>query len=68
MWRWHALAIVLTDGAGGSPLLTGLDAFTGQARWTGLIAAGVDGSYPTADHARPGTQPMRAKAIRRPWL
>jgi len=49
MWRWHALVIVLTDGAGGSPLLTGLDASTGQARWTRLIAAGVDGSYPTAD-------------------
>jgi outer membrane protein assembly factor BamB len=45
MWRWHGLAIVLTDGA----VLTGLDASTGQVRWTRLIAAGVDGSYPTAD-------------------
>ena len=49
MWRWQGLVIVLTDGVGGSPLLTGLDASTGQARWTQLIAAGVDGSYPTAD-------------------
>ena len=49
MWRWQALVIVPTDGAGGWPLLTGLDASTGQARWTQLIAGGVGGSYPTAD-------------------
>ena len=34
MWRWQALVIVATDGAGGWPLPTGLDAPTGQARWT----------------------------------
>lgn len=49
MWRWHSLVIVLTDGAGGWPVLTGLDASTGRARWTRIIAGGVDGSYPTAD-------------------
>jgi outer membrane protein assembly factor BamB len=50
MWRWQSLVIVLTEGAaGGRALLTGLDASTGQARWTQLIAGGVDGSYPTAD-------------------
>jgi outer membrane protein assembly factor BamB len=50
MWRWRALVIVLTEGAAGAqPLLTGLDASTGQARWTEPIAAGVDGSHPTAD-------------------
>jgi len=50
MWRWQSLVIVLTEGAaGGRPLLTGLDASTGQARWTQLIAGGVDGSYPIAD-------------------
>jgi outer membrane protein assembly factor BamB len=50
MWRWQALVIVLTEGAaGGLPLLMGLDASTGQARWTESIAAGADGFYPTAD-------------------
>lgn len=49
MWRWRGLVIVLTDGAGGSPLLMGLDASTGQARWTEFIAAEVQGSYLTAD-------------------
>jgi outer membrane protein assembly factor BamB len=50
MWRWHSLVTVLTQGAaGGSPLLTGLDASTGQVRWTRHIAGSVDRSYPTAD-------------------
>src|SRR5215469_1902976 len=49
MWRSHALIVVVTDGAGGWPLLTGMDASTGKARWTQQTAAGVDGSYPTAD-------------------
>ncbi|HEX4094519.1 MAG TPA: PQQ-binding-like beta-propeller repeat protein [Trebonia sp.] len=31
------------------PLLTGLDASTGQARWTQSIVGGVVGPYPTAD-------------------
>jgi outer membrane protein assembly factor BamB len=49
MWRRQSLVIVLTANPGGSPLLTGLDASTGQARWTQDIGGPVDGSYPTAD-------------------
>jgi len=49
MWRWQDLVIVLTIGAGGWPVLAGLNVSTGQARWTRQIAAVVDGSYPTAD-------------------
>jgi outer membrane protein assembly factor BamB len=49
MWRWHSLVIVLTGGDGGSAQLIGLDASTGQTRWTQGIAGDVEGSYPTTD-------------------
>jgi outer membrane protein assembly factor BamB len=51
MWRWQSLVIVLTESGPGLPLplLTGLDASTGQARWTLRIAGDVEGSDPTAD-------------------
>jgi outer membrane protein assembly factor BamB len=51
MWRWQGLVVVLqqTPGAGGLPLLTGLDAGTGQVRWTLRVVWGVAGFFPTAD-------------------
>lgn len=49
MWRWQGLVIVLTGSDGGSAQLAGLDASTGQTRWTQGIAGDVEGSYPTAD-------------------
>jgi outer membrane protein assembly factor BamB len=52
MWRWQGLVIVFpghNPGPGGWPLLTGLDAATGQVRWTQPVAGNVHWSYPTAD-------------------
>ena len=51
MWRWQGLVVVLTETPSwsGLPLLTGLDAGTGQARWTLRIGEGMAGFYPTAD-------------------
>jgi outer membrane protein assembly factor BamB len=51
MWRWHGLVVVLTQvsGSGGRPALIGLDASTGQARWTLRADGDVAGSYPTGD-------------------
>jgi outer membrane protein assembly factor BamB len=51
MWRWQGLAVVLTGtrGVSGTPLLTGLDAGTGQTRWTSPVDGGALGFYPTAD-------------------
>jgi outer membrane protein assembly factor BamB len=34
MWRWGGLVVVLTDQASNHARLTGLDAATGQVRWT----------------------------------
>jgi outer membrane protein assembly factor BamB len=34
MWRWDGLVVVLTDQASNHARLTGLDAATGQVRWT----------------------------------
>jgi outer membrane protein assembly factor BamB len=51
MWRWQNLVVALTETprSSGLPVLTGLDAVTGQARWTLRIDGGVGGFYPTAD-------------------
>jgi outer membrane protein assembly factor BamB len=50
MWLWQNLVVVLTQPASsGLRLLTGLDAGTGQARWTLRIGEGMGGFYPTAD-------------------
>jgi outer membrane protein assembly factor BamB len=58
MWRWQNLVVVLSQpgqstqpGWTGLPLpvLTGLDASTGRARWTLRIGEGMGGFYPTAD-------------------
>jgi hypothetical protein len=52
MWRWQNLVVVLTQPTDRSqpplPVLTGLDASTGQARWTLPMGGGV-GFSPTAD-------------------
>jgi outer membrane protein assembly factor BamB len=44
MWRWQNLVVVLTG-----PVLIGLDASTGQARWRLPAGGSVEGSSPTAD-------------------
>jgi hypothetical protein len=50
MWRWHDLVVVLTrPGRTGLPVLTGLDASTGQHRWTLFLGADVYAFSPTAD-------------------
>lgn len=52
LWRWQNLVVVLTQpGSSGLPpaVLTGLDASTGQARWTLRMRGSVDGFSPTAD-------------------
>jgi outer membrane protein assembly factor BamB len=50
MWPWQSLVVVLTETPSSSrPVLTGLDASTGQARWTLNLFRGVGGFYPTAD-------------------
>jgi outer membrane protein assembly factor BamB len=50
MWRWQNLVVVLTQpGDSGLPVLTGLDASTGQPKWTLPVGGGVDGLSPTAD-------------------
>jgi outer membrane protein assembly factor BamB len=53
MWRWRHLVVVLTPGSGQQqqPVLTGLDASTGQARWTLRVGESVrlDGFSQTAD-------------------
>ncbi len=52
MWPWQNLVVVLTQPASGSlplPVLTGLDASTGQARWRLRVGGSVQGSSPTAD-------------------
>jgi outer membrane protein assembly factor BamB len=52
MWRWQNLVVVLTqpDWSGlPLPVLTGLDASTGQTRWTRRVGEGMGGFYPTAD-------------------
>jgi len=51
MWQWQGLVVVLqqTPGLGVPSLLTGLDAGSGQVRWTLRIVWGVDGFSPTAD-------------------
>jgi outer membrane protein assembly factor BamB len=52
MWWWQNLVVVLTQPTDRSqpplPVLTGLDASTGQARWTPPMGGGV-GFSPTAD-------------------
>jgi outer membrane protein assembly factor BamB len=52
MWPWQNLIVVLTQPGSSSlplPVLTGLDASTGQARWRLRIGGSVQGSSPTAD-------------------
>jgi outer membrane protein assembly factor BamB len=51
LWRWQGLVVVLANHPRGSgpSLLTGLDAGTGQTRWTSPVAGGALGFYPTAD-------------------
>jgi outer membrane protein assembly factor BamB len=52
MWRWQNLVVVLTQPGRSEPplqVLTGLDASTGQARWTLPMGGGADGFTPTAD-------------------
>jgi outer membrane protein assembly factor BamB len=52
MWRWQNLVVVLTQPGGDGlplPVLTGLDASTGQPRWTLRIGWDVEGLAPTAD-------------------
>jgi len=52
MWPWQNLVVVLTEPASSSlplPVLTGLDASTGQPRWRLRIGGSVRGSSPTAD-------------------
>jgi outer membrane protein assembly factor BamB len=50
MWRWRNLVVVLTrSGDSGGPVLAGLDASTGRARWMLSLGGVVDVSSPTAD-------------------
>jgi len=50
MWRWQDLVVVLTDQVGAHSELTGLDAATGQVRWTARLGASVLGNaVATAD-------------------
>ncbi len=50
MWRWQILVVVLTQSSGQQQLvLTGLDASSGQARWTLRAGGSVTGFSPTAD-------------------
>lgn len=53
MWRWQSLVVVLTQAVSSGvplPVLTGLDASTGQARWTLRVGGSVaDGFSQTAD-------------------
>jgi outer membrane protein assembly factor BamB len=52
MWRWQNLVVVLTQGSGQQQqsVLAGLDASTGQARWTLRVDGSVeDGFSQTAD-------------------
>ena len=50
MWRWQKLVVVLTQNSGvQQQVLTGLDASTGQARWTLPLGGDADGFSPTAD-------------------
>jgi outer membrane protein assembly factor BamB len=52
MWRWQNLVIVLTQPSRpglAPPVLTGLDASTGQLRWRLPIGGSVEGFSPTAD-------------------
>jgi outer membrane protein assembly factor BamB len=52
MWRWQSLVVVLAQPGRGGPqmqVLTGLDASTGQARWSLLMRGGANGFTPTAD-------------------
>ena len=50
LWRWRNLVVVLAQPGGrGLPVLTGLDASTGQPRWRLPIGGSVHGSAPTAD-------------------
>jgi outer membrane protein assembly factor BamB len=52
MWRWQSLVVVLTETVSSGvplPVLTGLDASTGQARWTLRIGLDAAGFSPTAD-------------------
>jgi outer membrane protein assembly factor BamB len=50
MWRWQNLVVVLTQSSGRQQqALTGLDASTGQARWTLRVGGSVNGFSPTAD-------------------
>jgi len=56
IWRWQNLVVVLTQiGRSGRPLpvLTGLDASTGRARWTLPMGGDVGSSSPTADGGLP---------------
>jgi len=52
MWRWQNLIVVLTQPISSSsplPVLTGLDASTGQPRWRLPVGGSVHGLSPTAD-------------------
>lgn len=52
MWRWQNLVVVLTHSSGQQQqsVLTGLDASTGQARWTLRVGGSAeDGFSQTAD-------------------
>jgi outer membrane protein assembly factor BamB len=50
MWRWRNLVVVLTQNSGvQQQVLTGLDASSGQARWTLPLGGDADGFSPTAD-------------------
>ena len=52
MWRWQSLVVVLTEAVSSGvplPVLTGLDASTGHARWTLRFGLDAAGFYPTAD-------------------
>jgi outer membrane protein assembly factor BamB len=52
MWRWQNLVVVLTQPTRPGPpqpALTGLDASTGQPRWTLPVGDSVEALAPTAD-------------------
>jgi outer membrane protein assembly factor BamB len=50
LWRWQNLVVVLAQPGGSRlPVLTGLDASTGQPRWRLPIGGSVEGSSPAAD-------------------
>jgi outer membrane protein assembly factor BamB len=43
LWRWQGLVVVLTDQVSDDATLTGLDAATGQVRWTWRPRTGLTG-------------------------